>query len=157
MYLEIEKHLPGFNDTVNVYDEDGNSVFEIDSRTILMKRTIRVFDNEERVVAVVEKHDVLIEPTFSIFINGDLVGELIKEFTFFEPRFHILSDFGPIFTQGDIVNLNFKLLDSEGNLLAVVLDELSDDDDCYGIEMDDEVDPIFIVALLFAIDVQIND
>ena len=157
MYLEIEKHLPGFCDTITVFDEDGDEVFEIDSRLILNKRTIRIFSKDEKLLAAVERQDNIIEPTYNIFVLGELYGELVKEFTFFEPRFHILSEFGPIISHGDLVNLDFKLLDDEGSLLAVISDDLSEDEDRYGVEMSEEINPIFIVALLIGIDIQLNE
>lgn len=157
MYLEIEKHLPGFCDTISVFDEEGNTVFEIDSRIVLMKRSIRIFSADEEVVAIIERQDNIVEPAYNIYVEGQLVGELVKEFTFFEPRFHILSDFGPIITHGDILNLDFRLLDDEGNILAIISDDLCEEEDNYGIEINDEMDPIFIIALLIGIDVQLNE
>ncbi len=157
MYFEIEKHLPGFCDTIMVFDADGDVIFEIDSRLTLNKRTLRVFSPDEKVVAVLERQDNLIEPTFNIYLKGNFYGELVKEFTFFEPRFHIVSEYGPIITHGDLINLDFRLIDDEGSIIAIVSDDLSDEEDNYGIEISEDVDPAFIIALLIGIDIQLNE
>lgn len=157
MYFEIEKHLPGFSDTISVFDEDGDLIYEVDSRLILNKRIIRVYDANDALISIVERKESIVEPSFNIFVHGKLVGELVKEFTFFEPRFHIISDFGPIIAKGNLIDLDFKLLDSEGDILAIVSDSLSDEEDNYGVEMDEEIEMAFMIALLITIDVQLNE
>ena len=41
--------------------------------------------------------------------------------------------------------------------MAVISDDLSEDEDRYGVEMSEEINPIFIVALLIGIDIQLNE
>jgi uncharacterized protein YxjI len=157
MYYEIEKHLPGLMDTIDIYDENGEVAYQVDSRVVLTNRTMRLFNQGDELISVIKREVPSFEPKYKIYIEGQLFGELVKEFTFFEPRVRILSEYGPIISKGDLIGLDFQLLDVDGNILASVDDELSEDENTYGVEIDEEADDEFILSLLMVIDVLLND
>ncbi len=157
MFYEIEKHIPNILNTIEIIDDEGEVAFEVDSRLLLNKRIIRFYNSEDELVSHIERVIPSFEPRFRIFIEGQQIGELVKEFTFFEPRVHIISEYGPIISTGNMVDLEFQLLDENAGLLANVSDDLTEDEDTYGVEIDDEADELFILCLLMVIDVLLNE
>lgn len=157
MFYEIEKHIPNILNTIEIIDDEGEVAFEVDSRLLLNKRIIRFYNSEDELVSHIERVIPSFEPRFRIFIEGQQIGELVKEFTFFEPRVHIISEYGPIISTGNMVELEFQLLDENAGLLANVSDDLTEDEDTYGVEIDDEADELFILCLLMVIDVLLNE
>lgn len=157
MFYEIEKHIPNILNTIEITDDEGEVVYEVDSRLILNKRIIRFYNSEDELVSNIERVIPSFEPRYTIVIEGQQIGELVKEFTFFEPRVHIISEYGPIISTGDMVGLEFQLLDENAVVLAQVSDDLTEDEDTYGVEIDDEADELFILCLLMVIDVLLNE
>lgn len=157
MRLIIEKHVPGIFNEVTILNAEGELIYYVDSHLLLTKRMVTIFDEDDVAVGKVMRVEPSFEPTFQIFIDGELVGELVKEFTFFEPRVHIVSLYGPIISQGDMNKLEFSLTDPDGQIMAIVSEEFVEDDAFYGVEVADDIDEAFMIGLLMCIDMLLNE
>jgi uncharacterized protein YxjI len=158
MIYVIEKHLPGLQNIIEIFDEDGELAYYVDSKLFLGERKITLYSEEDdKVVAEIQRIIPSFEPKFQILIDGVIMGEFTKEFSFLDARVHIISEYGAIVSEGDIINLDFKLKNVEGALIALVDDQMTEDEDTYGVEIADDADDEFILCLLLIMDVLFSE
>lgn len=157
MIYEIEKHIPGLQNTIDIFDEDGETIYYMDSKLFLGQRVMTLYSDEDEKIAEIKRVIPSFEPKFQVIIDGEVFGELTKEFSFFDARVHIISEYGAIISEGDILNLDFRLKDMEDRVIAIVDDLMTEDEDTYGVEIAEDADDEFILCLLIIMDVLLNE
>ena len=108
-----------------------------------------VHDTNDEEVALVQQKLLSIMPRFYVFVNGEKTAEILKEFTFLKPRYHI---FGKNWTvEGDFLAHDYKIME-QGNEIASVHKVWMSWGDSFELDIYDTHDEVGLIAVILAID-----
>ena len=151
MRLTFKERLFTWFDSYDIYDEDGNVMFEVRGE-LSWGHLLRVYDSHGREVGCVQEKVLSFLPKFEIFRGNDYAGCIKKEFTFFTPSFDI--DYRGWYVQGDFFEWDYTILNSANKKVATVYKELLHLTDTYIIDVRDSRDVIDVLMLVLAIDAE---
>jgi uncharacterized protein YxjI len=90
-------------------------------------------------------------PEYTIYTSGQPIATAKKEFTLFKPRFNIWSAYGDYTIEGNFLGMDFSIFKS-GKQVAQVSKRWFSFGDTYGVDITDDEDYAFILALVIVID-----
>jgi len=151
MRLTFKERLFTWFDSYDIYDEDGNVMFEVRGE-LSWGHLLRVYDSHGREVGCVQEKVLSFLPKFEIFRGNDYAGCIKKEFTFFTPSFDI--DYRGWYVQGDFFEWDYTILNSANKTVATVHKELLHLTDTYIIDVRDSRDVLDVLMLVLAIDAE---
>lgn len=151
MRLTFKERLFTWFDSYDIYDEDGNVMFEVKGE-LSWGHLLRVYDSHGREVGCVQEKILSFLPKFEIFRGNDYAGCIKKEFTFFKPSFDV--DYRGWYVQGDFFEWDYTILNSANKKVATVYKELLHLTDTYIIDVRDSRDVIDVLMLVLAIDAE---
>ena len=151
MRLTFKERLFTWFDSYDIYDEDGNVMFEVRGE-LSWGHLLRVYDSHGREVGCVQEKILSFLPKFEIFRGNDYAGCIKKEFTFFMPSFNI--DYRGWYVQGDFFEWDYTILNSANKKVATVYKELLHLTDTYIIDVRDSRDVLDVLMLVLAIDAE---
>lgn len=151
MRLTFKERLFTWFDSYDVYDEDGNVMFEVKGE-LSWGHLLRVYDSHGREVGCVQEKILSFLPKFEIFRGNDYAGCIKKEFTFFKPSFDV--DYRGWYVQGDFFEWDYTILNSANKKVATVYKELLHLTDTYIIDVSDSRDVLDVLMLVLAIDAE---
>ncbi|MBQ4095223.1 MAG: LURP-one-related family protein [Oscillospiraceae bacterium] len=151
MRLTFKERLFTWFDSYDIYDEDGNVMFEVKGE-LSWGHLLRVYDSHGREVGCVQEKILSFLPKFEIFRGNDYAGCIKKEFTFFRPSFDI--DYRGWYVQGDFFEWDYTILNSANKKVATVYKELLHLTDTYIIDVRDSRDVLDVLMLVLAIDAE---
>ncbi len=151
MRLTFKERLFTWFDSYDIYDEDGNVMFEVKGE-LSWGHLLRVYDSHGREVGCVQEKILSFLPKFEIFRGNDYAGCIKKEFTFFMPSFDI--DYRGWYVRGDFFEWDYTILNSANKKVATVYKELLHLTDTYIIDVRDSRDVLDVLMLVLAIDAE---
>ena len=89
-------------------------------------------------------------PRFSIIRNGEEVAEVVREFTFFRPKYRI--DGLGWRCEGEVFDHDYWLTDANGDIITTVRKAWFTWGDTYEIDIADGVDPVIALSVVLIID-----
>jgi len=149
MRYYVEQKLFSFKDKFNVYDETGNSVYYIESKFFTLGKQFHVYDQYQQQVAFISQRVWTFLPKFDIYVDDELIGTIIKEFTFFTPSYYLENS--SLTVEGDFFSHEYSIYDN-GRPIAEISKQWWTFGDKYGIEIDDNYNPIIAISIMLAID-----
>ena len=151
MRLTFKERLFTWFDSYDIYDEDGNVMFEVKGE-LSWGHLLRVYDSHGSEVGCVQEKILSFLPKFEIFRVNDYAGCIKKEFTFFKPSFDV--DYRGWYVQGDFFEWDYTILNSANKKVATVYKELLHLTDTYIIDVRDSRDVLDVLMLVLAIDAE---
>lgn len=149
MKLYIRQKVFSWADRFTVKDESGADKYFVEGELFSWGKKLHVSDVYGNEVAFIQQKVFSFLPKFFVFINGSQVAEIIKEFTFFRPRYSI----GGL---GWEINGSFMAHDYEitqhGHPIVTIHKEWMTWGDCYELDIADEKDEVVALAVVLAID-----
>ena len=88
MKLLIEEQIFTWRDRFTVMDECGNDRYHVKGELFSWGKKLHVTDLSGREVAYVEQQLFTFLPRYAVYAGGVLIGEVVKEFSFFRPLLH---------------------------------------------------------------------
>ena len=152
MKLLIEERIFSWNDRFTVRDETGNDRYYVEGELFSWGKKLHVCDISGREVAYIEQQIFTFKPRYSVYVGGQLIGEVVREFSFFRPRFII--DCNSWQVDGDWFEWDYHILDAKGQRIADVSKELFRWTDTYVIDVRDPNHATCILMLVLAIDAE---
>ncbi len=107
MKLCLRQRVFTWFDTYDVTSEDGVTFFTIRGQLALFHHRLVAFDSRGVEVASLEEQMLTFRKRFFLDIYGRYSGELVKEWTFLQPRFFL--DFLPWTIEGDILGWYYAI------------------------------------------------
>lgn len=135
-------------DSYDIYDEQQNTVFTVRGKLSWGHR-LEVYDKNENHIATLQQKVLSFLPKFQIYIGGNLVGEIVKEFTFFKPSFNISCNGWQV--NGSFWEWDYRIT-SGGGIIAVIEKQLFNWTDTYTIDVLNENDSLLALMVVLAID-----
>ena len=88
-------------------------------------------------------------PQYKVFVGGEQIAEVVREFSFFKPRYRI--DGPGWLVSGDFWEHDYEIV-RDGQRIAGICKEWMSWGDCYELDVDDETEEIRVLAVALAID-----
>ena len=151
MKLLFKQRFFSWFDSYDIYDESGNTVYEVKGQ-LSWGHCLKIFDANGREVGTVKQVVLTFLPKFEIYEGSYYIGCIRKEFTFFRPRYNI--DFNGWQVQGEFMEWDYGITNSSGNPVASVSKELFRLTDTYVINVNDPSDALHALMFVLAIDAE---
>ena len=154
MKLYIKQKLFSLRQRTEVYDEQGNVMFSALGELISLGRKMHLYDSSNTEVAFVQQRLMRLLPRFSVYVDGQQIADIVKEFTFFKPRYRIEGLDWSI--KGDFLAHDYTI-QSDGGRIAYIHKRWMSWGDSYEIEITREADIVMALAVIIAIDCVLDD
>ncbi|WP_066826383.1 LURP-one-related/scramblase family protein [Clostridium tepidiprofundi] len=156
MRYQIREKIFSFGDDFTIKDEFGNDVFIVKGKVFSLGDKLGIYDMNGSEVVYIEQKLFKFLPEYNIYLYDEHAARVKKEFTFFRPRFNIESNMGDYVIEGDVFSLNFEIL-KNGVPIAIVSKKFFSFSDTYGVDISDNENHAFILALVIVIDQVLHD
>ena len=153
MKLLIQEKIFTWNDRFTVKDEAGIDRYLVEGELFSWGKKLHVATPNGQEVAYVEQKLFTFRPRYQVFAEGALIGEVVREFSFFRPRYTVEGADWEV--EGDFWAHDYTVY--RGNLPIVSIQkEWFTWGDCYVLDIHDPNDEIQALALVLAIDCAIE-
>ncbi|MCI7221374.1 MAG: LURP-one-related family protein [Firmicutes bacterium] len=149
MRLLFKQRLFSWFDSYDIYDEDGNVVYEVKGQ-LDWGHCLKVYQSNVH-LATIKQVLLTFIPRFEIYKDDQYVGSISKEFSFFVPRYNI--DFNGWHIEGDIFEWDYQIYDGS-KVIASISKELFNLTDTYVLNIIDPKDALDVLAFVLAIDAE---
>jgi uncharacterized protein YxjI len=151
-YLMHQKWL-SFGDDYTIKNEQGDDVFFVDGRAFSIGDKLSFEDMAGHKLAFIRQRLLALGKTYDIERNGRTTTIHKEMFTFFSCTFQIDVP-GPndLEAKGDLVDHEYQIRDSRGNVVAEVSKRWFRFTDTYGVDIAPGQDDVLILAAAVVID-----
>ena len=149
MRLLFKQRLFSWFDSYDIYDEDGNVVYEVKGQ-LDWGHCLKVYQSNVH-LATIKQVLLTFIPRFEIYKDDQYVVSISKEFSFFVPRYNI--DFNGWHIEGDIFEWDYQIYDGS-KVIASISKELFNLTDTYVLNIIDPKDALDVLAFVLAIDAE---
>lgn len=149
MKLYIKQKIFSWKDRFTVYDEAGNDKYYVEGEFFTLGKKLHVYNLQGTEVAFIEQKVFSFLPRYFVYTNGTQVAEIVKQFSFFRPKYTIEGlgwEIDGNFWQHDYV------ITQNGNPIVSIMKEWMTWGDCYELNIADAKDEIVSLAVVLAID-----
>jgi uncharacterized protein YxjI len=153
MRYVMKQRLFTLTDDYDVTDAEGNAVYYVDGKLISLGKQLSFQDMEQRELAFIKQKLLNWGPTYEIWHQGELEAVVKKElFTFFHCVFHVDEPGHDALTAEGNFNDHEYVFTRAGRQVASVSEQWFTFADTYGVEVDEQEDPVLILACTVVID-----
>lgn len=156
MRFVVRQKIWTFGDDFIIKDEYGREHFIVKGKVFSLGDKLRLYTMDGRELYYIEQKLFRLLPEYNIYHQGRAIATIKKEFTFFRPRFNISSVMGNYSIEGNFLGMEFSILKS-GVPVAHVSKRWFSWSDTYGVDISDNEDYAFILALVIVIDQVLHD
>ena len=153
MKLYIEQKVFSWRDKFNVYDENGGVKYYVEGEIFTWGKKLHVYDCFSHEVAYIEQEVLHFLPTYNIFVNGAPAARIIKEFSFFRPRYSIEE------LNWEIVGsfwLHDYSITENGRPIVTIEKEWMTWGDCYEVDISEPSRELLALGVVLTIDCVID-
>ena len=149
MKLLIEERIFSWNDRFTIRDERGEDRYYVEGELFSWGKKLRVYTPSGHEVAYIKQTLFTFKPRYQVFADGELIGEVVREFTFFRPRYTVEGAGWDV--EGEIWSHAYTVF-RHGEPIVSITKEWFTWGDCYVLDITDPADEIQALALVLAID-----
>lgn len=149
MKLLIREKVFTWGDRFTVQDEQGNDRYFVEGELFSWGKKLHVTTPDGREVAYVEQQVFSFKPRYQVYADGVLIGEVVREFSFFRPRYTVEGAGWDV--EGEFWTHDYTV-SRDGDLIVSITKEWFTFGDCYVLDIHDPEDEIQALALVLAID-----
>lgn len=152
----IREKIFSIGDNFKIKDASGNDVFNVEGKIFSIGNKLRIYDMNNNEIVYIEQKLFKLLPEYNIYLNENYAAKVKKEFAFFSNRFHIESNMGNYEIEGDFFAHDFSIV-KNGNIIAEINKKWVSWGDTYEINIDEEENYAFILAMVIVIDQVLHD
>ena len=156
MKFYMREKIFSIGDKFSIKDASGDDVFNVEGKIFSMGNKLKIHDMGGNEIVYIEQKLFKLLPEYSIYLNGNYAAKVKKEFTFFSNRFHIESNMGNYEIEGDFLAHDFSIM-KNGSTIAEINKKWAALADTYEIEIIEQENYAFILALVIVIDQVLHD
>jgi len=149
MKLYMKQKIFSWNDKFSVYDANGEEHYFVEGELFSWGKKLHVYDRVRREAAFVRQELFTFLPKFIVSIGGQDIAEIVKEFTFFKPKYRIDGLGWEI--DGDFWDHEYEIK-KNGRTIVSLSKEWFTWGDCYELDIENPEDEIVALAVVLAID-----
>ena len=151
MKLLFKQRFFSWFDSYDIFDENENVLFSVEGQ-ISWGHRLHILNAKGEHVGTVKQRVMTFLPRFELYFGEEYVGCITKEFSFFRPNFSV--DHNGWSIDGDFLEWDYQILDSNGVLVAEVSKELFRMTDTYVIDVVREEDALSALMVVLALDAE---
>ncbi len=149
MKLYIRQKIFSFRDRFAVKDAFGEDRYYVEGELFSWGKKLHVYNRGGQEVAFIQQKVFSWMPKYFVYVNGRQVGEIVKEFTFFFPKYRV--DGLNWSVEGSFWAHDYKI--SDGNRPVVTIHkEWMTWGDCYELDIYPGENELVALAVVLAID-----
>lgn len=156
MRYAIKQKFFSFGDNFTIKDENGYDCYQVKGKVFSFGDKLRIYDMSGNELIYIEQKLFRFLPEYNIYYMGQLYATVKKEFSFLRPKFQIHGVHADYRAEGNVWAMDFSVLRNERQV-AQVSKRWFSWSDTYGVDISDEEDPVFILALVIVIDQVLHD
>lgn len=154
MKLYIKQKVFSWGDKFSIKDFDGFDKYYVEGEVFSWGHKLHVYNSGNSEVAFVKQKLMSWLPKFEVYINEALAVEVVKEFTFFKPKYTLQGTNWTV--DGDFWSHNYVIYDG-ANAIAFIDKVWFSWGDSYELDIAEGVDEVLVVATVLAIDCVMQD
>ena len=120
-YLVKQKFRFG-GEKFDIKDDRGNIDYQVEGSFLKIPKTFTIYDDKGEVVSQIQKTVLTVLPQFEIQLRNGSSFYIRKKFTFLRDKYEF--DNLDLRIEGNIWDLEFRLLDAQGQVIAEISKEL---------------------------------
>ena len=153
MKLLIQQRVFSWKDRFTVRDESGNDRYYVEGELFSWGKKLHVYDTRDCEVVYIEQEVLRFRPRYKVFVQGELIGEVVKEFSFLYPHYTVEGAGWRV--EGDFFAHEYTV--SRNNRPVVhIHKEWFTWGDCYALNVLNPQDELQALALVLAIDCAVD-
>ena len=156
MKFYIREKLFSIGDKFSIKDISGIAVFDVEGKVFSLGNKLKIYDVDKNEIVYIEQKLFKLLPEYNIYISGNYVAKVKKQFAFFSNKFNIDSNMGNYEVDGDFLAHDFSII-KNGNTIAEVNKKWVAWGDTYEINIDEQENYAFILAVVIVIDQVLHD
>ena len=149
MKLFMKQKIFSFRDRFSIYNEQEQPVFYVEGELFSLGKKLHVYDMDNQEVAFIQQKVVSFLPKFYVYVDGQEVAEIVREFTFFKPRYRIEGLHWKI--DGDVFEHDYEIL-QDGHPIVTIHKRWWSFSDAYELNIQEERATVHALAVVLAID-----
>ena len=149
MKLYMKQKLFTFKDQFTIYDEQGQAAYYVEGEIFTFGKKLHVYDINNHEVAFIQQKVLTFLPRFFVYVENEQVAEIVREFTFFKPKYSIEGLHWSI--TGDIFQHEYRI-DQDEHPIVSIHKAWMRFADTYEIDIKEERATIYALAVVLAID-----
>lgn len=153
MKLYIKQKVFSFKDRFTVKDECGNDRYFVEGEFLSFGKKLHIFDMNNNEVAFVRQKLMTFMPKFTVEIGSRQIAEIVKEFTFFKPKYRVEGLGWDV--EGDFFSHDYIITDSSRPIVSIHKQWMSWGD-TFELDIDNSSDEVVALAVVLAIDAVID-
>ncbi|MCR1897546.1 LURP-one-related family protein [Irregularibacter muris] len=156
MQYKIRQKIFSFGDNFTIKDNQDQDRYIVRGKVFAIGDKLKIEDLQGHELMYIEQKVFRFLPEYSIYSSGQHLATVKKELTFLKPRFNIKSIMGNFQISGDFFGHDFQILKNNHPVASVNKKWLSFSD-TYMVEINDNEDQAFMLALVIVIDQVLHD
>ncbi len=149
MKLYLRQKVFSWVDKFTVKEESGEDKYFVEGEFFSWGKKLHVYDRAGSEAAFIQQKVWSFLPKYLVFTEGRQVAEIVKEFTFFRPKYSIGGLGWEI--DGSFMAHDYEIT-QQGRPIVTIHKEWMTWGDCYELDIEDERDEIIALAVVLAID-----
>lgn len=149
MKLLFKQRLFSWFDSYDIYDENGNPMFEVRGKLSWGHR-LEIYDVFQNHVGTVKEEIFTFLPRFALYEGGQYIGHIQKKFTLFRDNYTL--ECHNLQVQGDFFGWDYEVTDEKGRVIMSASKQLWNLTDTYTIHVKDENYTLISLMIVLAID-----
>lgn len=149
MKLYIRQKVFSWNDKFKVFDEWGREKYLIEGEFFSLGKKLHINDMQGSEVAFIAQKVFSFLPRYFVYIDGKETAEIVKQFSFFRPKYTIEGLGWEI--NGDFFSHDY-VISCRGRNIVTISKQWMTWGDCYELEIENDNDEIISLAVVLAID-----
>lgn len=149
MKLYIRQKVFSWADQFTVKDVNGEDRYYVEGELFSWGKKLHVYDRSGTEAAFIQQKTFSFMPTYFVFVNGRQVAEIVKEFSFFKPRYRIE---GPDWdVEGRVMVHDYEITQADRTVVTIHKEWMTWGD-CYELDVANPNDELIALAVVLAID-----
>ena len=148
-YLVKQKFRLG-GERFDIKDDRGNVDYQVEGSFFQIPKTFTIYDSQGQIVSQITKTLITLLPQFEIKLSSGHSFYIRKKFSFLRDKYKF-DNLG-LRVEGNIWDLNFRLLDDSNQVVAEITKELFHLTSTYQVSVYEETYSDLVISLCVAID-----
>lgn len=149
MKLYIKQKVFSWGAKFTVKDDAGNDRYFVEGEVFSLGKKLHILDSARNEVALIQQKLFSFLPRYFVYVNDVEIAEIVKEFSFFRPRYSIEGLGWEI--EGDFWSYNYAII-RDGRPIVTISKEWMTWGDSYELDIADPRDEIVALAVVLTID-----
>lgn len=151
MIFYIKQKILTLGDKFSIYDEAGNEIYHVEGEWLLKR--LHIYDSNRRECAFIRQRPFTLPLKFEILQHGEVVAAVSRKFSIFSQKYRVE---GPGWSvSGDYTGHCYDINASD-SCVARISKAWFTLGDAYQIDIQSGVDEILVLALVLAIDAEVD-